>query len=1048
MVSDKDQNARNRKVYPTEARERLTSYRGRMIARIRWQINDGPIETENKDCGLVPIMVRSVRCNLRGMSSAELVQHHEEPEEFGGYFVINGNERLIRYLILPRRNHVISLTRPSFTNRGASYTPHAVQIRWRKQEYVIPIMLILKALVGASDKEIFEGVMMQDYEDTFLTDRVELLLRSFKMYSLYTGDQCLEYLGDKFRVVLGMPEDWTNKALGIWMVQKLVLVHLESPRDKFRMLLFMLRKLYAVVSNSCCVDNPDSPQHQEVLLPGALYGMIIKEKLEEALTNFRRSIAFDVDRKEPSVDFFDKRYLKKMLSRTNYDIGARMANFLATGNLVSPSGLDLQQASGFTIVAEKLNWMRYISHFRSIHRGAFFAELKTTTVRKLLPEAWGFLCPVHTPDGSPCGLLNHLSRTCRIVTSPLAVAHLPGLLASHGMTQAFAPSIDGRRNLAVQLDGRLIGWAPQAVIKQLATNLRIWKTEGNHNVPLDLEIGFVPVSNGGQYPGLFLFSSRARMMRPVKFLGNGRDDQIGSFEQVYMDIACTPQEIEKGVSTHVEHKPTNFLSILANLTPFSDFNQSPRNIYQCQMGKQSMGTPFVRPALHNTYGMDSFPNGTNAIVAVISYTGYDMEDAMILNKSAHERGFGYGTVYKSQIIDLKDLQGSSRSTSAPTLHFGLGYEIHTEGDKQHKCCEFVDLDGLPFIGARLATGDPIASYIDDTTGRTKFIKYKGDEVAYVDTVRLLGSDAGDSELQKVHITLRITRAPVIGDKFSSRHGQKGVCSQKWPMIDMPFSESGMQPDVIINPHAFPSRMTIGMLVESMAGKAGSMHGLAQDATPFQFSEEDTAVDYFGEQLLASGYNYYGNEPMYSGITGQEFAADIYIGVVYYQRLRHMVLDKFQVRTTGPVDPVTRQPVKGRKRAGGIRFGEMERDALIAHGTSFLLQDSLISLGYDDVSLGNMVVGPSAKLKPTGPGGEYCRVCRAAAEEEDERARKAFTTGQNGAQRQGIRVAIPSQQVLGPSTKGGDLDIIAIPYVFRYLCAELASMGIAVSLAVQ
>jgi DNA-directed RNA polymerase I subunit RPA2 len=196
---------------------------------------------------------------------------------------------------------------------------------------------------------------------------------------------------------------------------------------------------------------------------------------------------------------------------------------------------------------------------------------------------------------------------------------------------------------------------------------------------------------------------------------------------------------------------------------------------------------------------------------------------------------------------------------------------------------------------------------------------------------LIGSDAGDSELQKLHITLRITRAPVIGDKFSSRHGQKGVCSQKWPAVDMPFSESGMQPDIIINPHAFPSRMTIGMLVESMAGKAGAMHGLAQDATPFKsvvvitlgrqhknnrltrsiyrFTEEDTAINYFGEQLLAAGYNYHGNEPMYSGITGQEFAADIYIGVVYYQRLRHMVLDKFQVRTTGPVDPVTRQPVK-------------------------------------------------------------------------------------------------------------------------------------------
>ncbi|KDQ64138.1 hypothetical protein JAAARDRAFT_166137 [Jaapia argillacea MUCL 33604] len=1117
MVPEKDKTATERKVYPTEARERLSSYRGRMNIRICWKIHhQGEVERSiTKDCGLVPVMVRSVRCNLRSLSSSSLVQHHEEPEEFGGYFVINGNERLIRYLILPRRHSPISIIRPSFTNRGPSYTPYAVQVRcvrpdqtsvtntlhylsngsamfrftWRKQEYVIPIMLILKALVSASDKEIFEGVMMQDYTNTFLTDRVELLLRSFKAYSLFTGNQCLEYVGDKFRVVLGLPEDWTNQAVGIWLVEKLVLVHLEEPREKFRMLLFMLRKLYSLVSKECCADNPDSPQHQEVLLPGTLYGMIIKERLEEALNQVRSQIAMDVRKQDPSVDFFDNRYFNKVLSRVNFDIGSKLSNFLATGNLVSPTGLDLQQASGFTIVAEKLNWLRYISHFRSIHRGAFFAELKTTTVRKLLPEAWGFLCPVHTPDGSPCGLLNHLSRTCRITTTPLKVSHIPALLIAHGMTQPFTPSINGSSNLCVQLDGRVIGWARPGVAKQLAQNLRIWKTEGKHDIPLDLEIGLVPPGLvGGQYPGLFLFSSKSRMMRPVKFLANGRDDMVGPFEQVYMDIAVKPEEVEKGVTTHVEHAPTNFLSILANLTPFSDFNQSPRNIYQCQMGKQSMGTPstaiqhrtdnklyrlqtgqspIVRPELHNTYAMDSFPNGTNAVVAVISYTGYDMEDAMILNKSAHERGFGYGTVYKSQIVDLKDARGAIRS-SMPSLHFGLGGDINTrEGDRQHSCCQFLDMDGLPFIGTKLNPGDPLAAYIDDTTGRTRFVKYKGDEVAYVDQVRLLGSDAGDSELQKLHVTLRITRSPVIGDKFSSRHGQKGVCSQKWPAVDMPFSESGMQPDVIINPHAFPSRMTIGMLVESMAGKAGAMHGLAQDGTPFKFSESDTAIEYFGDQLLAAGYNYYGNEPMYSGITGQEFAADIYIGVVYYQRLRHMVLDKFQVRTTGPVDPVTRQPVKGRKRAGGIRFGEMERDALIAHGTSFLLQDrlmncsdystawvcrtcgSLISLGYDDTSLGEVMLGGVSTLKAAGPSGEYCRVCRAQSEAEAEIARRSMATGEYLQKPHSqVRVGINSQHVLGRTVKGGDLDVVAVPYVFRYLCAELAAMGIAVSLEVH
>ena len=497
------------------------------------------------------------------------------------------------------------------------------------------------------------------------------------------------------------------------------------------------------------------------------------------------------------------------------------------------------------------------------------------------------------------------------------------------MTQVFASTIDGRNMVVVQLDGKVIGWASPSKSKQLAQLLRRLKTEGDSRVPLDVEVGYVPVSKGGQYPGLYLFTSRSRMMRPVTYLENGKLDHVGSFEQVYMDIACTPAEIEKGVSTHVELDPTSILSVIANLTPFSDFNQSPRNMYQCQMGKQSMGTPstalskrtdnkmyrlqsgqtpVVRPNLHNHYGFDHFPNGTNAVVAVISYTGYDMEDAMILNKSAHERGFGYGTIYKSDIFDLATTPGAAKR-SKPTLHFGLGRDVKPNSNYH----EYISADGLPKLGVQVKSGDPLCAYIDDVTGKTRVHKYKGDEVAYIDEVRLLGSDAGDSELQKVHIKLRIPRAPVIGDKFSSRHGQKGVCSQKYPAIDMPFTESGMQPDVIINPHAFPSRMTIGMFVESLAGKAGALHGLAQDATPFRFSDTDRPVDYFGEQLKAAGYNYHGNEPMYSGITGEEFHADIYIGVVYYQRLRHMVNDKFQVRTTGPVDPLTRQPVKVSRR---------------------------------------------------------------------------------------------------------------------------------------
>lgn len=162
-------------------------------------------------------------------------------------------------------------------------------------------------------------------------------------------------------------------------------------------------------------------------------------------------------------------------------------------------------------------------------------------------------------------------------------------------------------------------------------------------------------------------------------------------------------------------------------------HRTDNKLYRLQTGQ----TPLVRPEVYSTYGMDAFPNGMNAVVAVISYTGYDMEDAMILNKSAHERGFAYGTVYKSQIVDLKDMRGSTKS-AIPTLHFGLGYEIRREGDNAHSCMQFLDYDGLPYIGAKLASGDPIAAYVDDTSGRTKFVRYKGDEVAYVDEVRLLG----------------------------------------------------------------------------------------------------------------------------------------------------------------------------------------------------------------------------------------------------------------------------------------------------------------------
>ncbi|CAG2119497.1 unnamed protein product [Medioppia subpectinata] len=418
----------------------------------------------------------------------------------------------------------------------------------------------------------------------------------------------------------------------------------------------------------------------------------------------------------------------------------------------------------------------------------------------------------------------------------------------------------------------------------------------------------------------------------------------------------------------------------------------------------------VRPVAHDYYEIDNYPLGTNAVVAVISYTGYDMEDAMILNKASVERGFKHGSIYKTEIIDLREIGG---------IRGGSQEVVYTFGRKEdnQQLDGFVDFDGLPFIGTKVEYEDPICSYFDLTTGETHVKKYKSMEVAFIYDVKLLGNDSGKSVLQSVAITYWIHRPPIIGDKFANRHGQKGVCSVLWPQENMPFTEGGMTPDIIFNPHGFPSRMTIGQMIESMAGKTASMYGTVHDATPFVFSEENVASDYFGKLLENVGFNYYGTERMYSGVDGRQLEADIFIGVIYYIRLRHMVGDKYQVRSTGPIDNLTHQPVKGRKRCGGIRFGEMERDSLLAHGTSFLLQDRLFN--NSDKTMAYICQKCCSLISP------YCSAINDSYDSEPKKSWKC-------------RLCESSEHIRQ----------IAIPYVLQYLVAELAAVNIKVKFEVK
>lgn len=1082
----KQDDSSDMRLFPNECRELGLTYEAPLTVSLRWQVEGGGEGVINKKIGNIPIMVKSSRCHLEYLSRKELIERREEGAEWGGYFILNGIERIVRLIILPRRNVITALIRPSMTSRGRLYTQYATVMRCvrpdqsaitvtlhylsdgscnlrfscKKQEFFVPATMLLRCFKpGVSDMEIYNHILQFDNENLFLKDRAEMMIRQGNSTPYRTSKDILAYLGQSFRLMLRPEESESNDSVGKQLLQEYIFVHANTDAEKFDCLIMMIKKLYALVAGKIDPENPDALNCHEILLPGHIYLQILKEKLNDFLTGMKACILKDLRMNSDKCEMTKETYWKKLMDMQG-DVGQKLRYFLVTGNLVSGTGLDLMQTSGFTIVAEKLNYFRYMSHFRSVHRGQFFTTMKTTTVRKLLPESWGFMCPVHTPDGSPCGLLNHLAANCDVLSYPCKfdVNQLVTQLVKLGLTPAH-PSVTLQHGcIPVFLDGVVVGRVVNALSESFVKNLRLLKIDPNTaTVPSTLEIYSVLNYKDRVYPSIVLSTSCARMIRPVYHLKSKTEaraiEWIGPLEQVFMEIACTDDDYRKGQTTHREISADAMLSIIAGLTPFSDFNQSPRNMYQCQMGKQTMGTPFhsirhrtdnkvyriqtpqtpvIRNRWYDKYGNDEYPLGTNAVVAVISYTGYDMEDAMILNKGAKERGFGHASVYKYKTVDLEDY----RMSGEPIHHrFGNKKDPNDVSNDKKKGkkggkpggkpdsdlhSDNLDVDGLPHVGMTIKEGENYYNVINDIDKRGKGGKYKDGEGGYVEEVTLLGGTKNAHELQKIGIKFRLNRNPVVGDKFSSRHGQKGVLSVLFPQEDMPFTESGLTPDVIINPHAFPSRMTIGMLIESMAGKSSMINAQFQDASPFQFSEKNTAVEYFGEQLVKAGYNHSGTEVLYSGLTGEEMKVEIFIGVVYYQRLRHMVSDKSQVRSTGPTNALTRQPVKGRKAKGGIRFGEMERDSLLAHGCSFLLHDRLVRCSDYHTAYACKLCG--SLLSPTA--------------NSFLQSSKSVLGG--NAQNMSCRTC--------KANKGCAL--IAVPYVFVYLVNELAAMNIRLQMDVR
>lgn len=1075
--------AKNKDLYPSECRERAVSYMGKLNLEFVWYLNGNFMGSLEETAGQIPVMVKSKLCHLAKAPPKQFIRHKEDAEELGGYFIINGNERIIRMLIAVRRNNPIGLSRNTWKDSFPFYSEFGVSMRcvgpgeknqnmvlhyltngtaklkvfYNAKSVTMPVVMILRALVDYSDKKIFERLTSSysGKEIRFFENSVITMMKLLKQHGINRQTDALNHIGSKLKQYQSqeIPSWWTDLETGQHLIKSSVAIHLNNDEDKFNCLALMTRKVYALAKAECAIENEDNPMFHEVYSSGQIFFMLLIERIELLLKGLKLCFEKHFAR-TTKKEAMTRELLEKMLRMRMSTVVNAMRALVGTGNLQSPSGLGLKQAVGLSVTCEKINYLRFLSNFRAVHRGAFFAQMRTTACRKLYPEAWGFMCPVHTPDGTPCGLLNHLTVGCMVTCNKNDNTELiKTILTQDVLTLDGADSVDLSLCYSVTVDGRLVCFVEQHLAKDLVTKLRKYKVRNSKGVPNDIEICLIPrTGHPTQFPGVFIFTNIFRMVRPVINRDLNAYEFIGSFEQVYMDISIKDDEIIPERTTHSEISPTVFLSVLGCLIPYPDFNQSPRNMYCCQMTKQTMGSsshtlkyrndtkmynietpqsPLIRPAIYDHYHLDDFPLGTNAIVAVISYTGYDMEDAMIINKASAERGFTMGSVTKTVTVDLKAL-GNVKTVGNYVYKFGFA---NPEDHVIHR--GVLDENGLPYVGSRLTSPMPFCAYypvekpVDDDEIKTKYECYKYPEHAYVTDVKLIGSDLGKEIAQKVTITFWQPRRPFVGDKYANRHGQKGVCSLLWPQESMPFSESGMTPDIMFNPHGYPSRMTIGMMLESMSGKVSALQGEALDATPFRFSEKDTASDHYGKLLEKHGFNYYGTESMYSGVDGSLMTAEIFTGIVYYIRLRHMVSDKYQVRSTGRVDQVTHQPVKGRRRGGGVRFGEMERDSLLAHGTSFLLQDRLFNcsdrtIAHACVKCGSLVTTtnePPLKVKEE--------------KKPDEQKPEQTKTRRN--------VEVTTEWFCRLCKSKQNVRKVLVPHVLLYLTAELASVNISLKL---
>ncbi len=959
MITEAD--GSKRKIFPVEARLRKITYSAPIFIVVSAHINGTQRESFTTQIGSMPIMLHSKYCHLHNLSKEDLIEAGEDPEDPGGYFIINGTERVLVKIEDLAANHLLTNRTTTgiseyvgkvFSEYGSYKIPHTIEMTKSGIIYLtftrvrrMPVVVIIKALGLIKDEDIMHAV---SHERSF--DDVYINLVEFS--DIKTQEDALDYVAKKSGITQA-------KDIRIERIKSIfdryLLPHLGTKEEdrlfKAYNLCKLIKKYLMVANQELNQDDKDHYMNKRLKMSGDLLADLFRVNLKvligDLLYNFQRIVKRG---KFPSIKVIIR---EKLLT-------SRIYSSMATGSWVGGR-------KGVSQRIQRLNFLETMSHLQRVV-SPLSATQENFAARELHPTHLGRLCPIETPEGTNIGLKKNLALLA-LVTQEQPDEDILKMLKNLGMKDV------SEKFKEVYLNGKFVGTIekPDYFIEQITNERRKGALPTTLNVYSDKKTNEI-----------FIESSSGRLVRPLivvkdgksllteKYLKQLEKNEISWGDLVkqgiieYLDageeenalVAFSEDELTE-LHTHIETTPFAMMGLATSLVPYSNHSPPARINMGSKNQKQALGLyianyhvrmdmdvnilhtpqlPIVQSTMYKLSDYDKHPAGQNIVVAIMSYDGYNMEDAVVLNKASIERGFARSTYYRPSIAEeLRYSGGLVDNISIP--------DKDIKGYKSEKDYRFLEEDGIIYPEAQVEEGNVIIgktspprflSNVDQYTlttenRRESSIAISHGEKGVVDFVLITENEEGNKLVQ---VKIRDQRVAEIGDKFTSRHGQKGVVGLIVSEVDMPYTASGIIPDLLFSPHGIPSRMTISHLIEMIGGKVGSLQGRYVDGTIFDSEPEEK----LRKELLKLGFREDGTETMYSGLTGEQFKVKIFIGDMYYLKLKHMVANKIHARARGPIQLLTRQPTEGRAKEGGLRLGEMEKDTFVAHGASLLLKE--------------------------------------------------------------------------------------------------------------